>query len=856
MKLCFKNILMGLLFCLVTGFVRLAQAQTNEVSSPASLTVSTDAVAARFVAVHGQHALVMGYPATGLEFWAYPLQLVSEYRVSFKPRGATSDVDGTLLLRRIEYRPHEVTRIYVGPDFVVREKLFIPLDAEGALVSYEVEGRGAVDINVHFKPVLNLMWPGAIGGQNTQWSDAVSGYLISEPTGRFSAVIASPQIIAHDETVNSTVRARSGLSFTLRPRSNPGAPMRAVVLVASNPATAEKMLKSDMGTLEAQAEGRYAKVAADALQIETLDADVNRALAWAEVALEQAWVCNPQLGCGIVAGYGPSRDARRPQYAWFFAGDGLVATDALVAAGEYARAQRELAFILQYRELKTGMIWHELSQSAGLMDWSKYPYMYVHVDITFQFLSSLANYVAASRDVDFARHHWPAIEKAYQYCLSTVSASTGLPQIPEGKEGSDEQNRMKDDIDLSAAWLGASSAYSQLAQWTGHPQEAERAEAVSEKAGKEMAARYWDNAQRFWIGGHAVSGREVVDLRSRPAELIHRHVFTAQQDDELLDQLASDAYQTDWGSRGMSAASDHYDPDSYSSGSVSALGTASLAMAFWQEHRPATAFQIWSALLSWNSLDAPGHMHEVLAGDYFHQQTESVPEQTWSSAGFLDAAVHGLLGLQVESMSNRILFAPHLPGSWNGVTVKNIMLPHGRLSLKMTRSANGMDLAVVNDGSAVDLVFDPTIPIGAQVLGAKAGNRSVEVTPQRNEQDEHARMEFTMQHGTEVIHLRYRGGVDVMAAPVRTLVGEASHGVKIVGVKESGNVLTIDADVPSAAPANSSLEIDTKLRIGRVEGGELRSVSSGRYELILQGKEQAVDALGYARVHARLELLR
>jgi len=50
------------------------------------------------------------------------------------------------------------------------------------------------------------------------------------------------------------------------------------------------------------------------LQIETPDPEVNRALTWAQLALEQAWVCNPDLGCGQVAGYGPSRKARRPQY--------------------------------------------------------------------------------------------------------------------------------------------------------------------------------------------------------------------------------------------------------------------------------------------------------------------------------------------------------------------------------------------------------------------------------------------------------------------------------------------------------------------------------------------------------------
>ena len=37
-------------------------------------------------------------------------------------QGATTEIDGRAVLGYIEYRPEAVTRSYVGPDFVVREK--------------------------------------------------------------------------------------------------------------------------------------------------------------------------------------------------------------------------------------------------------------------------------------------------------------------------------------------------------------------------------------------------------------------------------------------------------------------------------------------------------------------------------------------------------------------------------------------------------------------------------------------------------------------------------------------------------------------------------------------------------------
>ncbi len=168
-----------------------------------------------------------------------------------------------------------------------------------------------------------------------------------------------------------------------------------------------KTLTNTSDSLETESAQHYAELQSRDLQIETPDTNLNRDLAWAEVALDQAWVCNPYLGCGLVAGYGPSRGARRPQYAWFFAGDAMVAVQALLSAGEYDRARAALAFIAKYQDPKTGMIWHEMSQSAGLIDWvGKYPYMFVHVDISFQYLNTVAEYVAASGDKKFLQDHW------------------------------------------------------------------------------------------------------------------------------------------------------------------------------------------------------------------------------------------------------------------------------------------------------------------------------------------------------------------------------------------------------------------------------------------------------------------
>jgi glycogen debranching enzyme len=812
-----------------------AQTQTDAVRAFRGLSWSTDSTAPqRFIAVHGRRAAIFGYSEGGLEVWTYPVQILSSFSVAFRQQGATTAIDGQTLLRRIIYSPEAVTRIYAGPDFIIREKLFVPLDEPGAIILYETESARPVDIEVRFTAVLDLMWPASIGGQEAIWSSARSAYLLSEPTHRFTASIGSPDIVAHDETPNNTLRVghAPGLAFTIR--ADGGHKTARVILAGSEPghdvSVIAKALLENGASLEKAAVEHYSNLLGHTLQIETPDADTNRALAWSEVALDQAWVCNPDLGCGLVAGYGPSRKARRPQYDWFFSGDGMVAVHALLAAGEYDRARQELEFIFKYQDQKTGMIWHELSQSAGLLDWPKYPYMFVHVDLTFQFLSTVDDYFSATGDQDFIRAHWASIQSAYQYCRSLLDARDGLPRIPADKEGAREQDALSDELTLSASWVSAAQAFAHLAAATGHGAAAPEAIAAGQAAKSAMVKRYWDERQHLWITGYTRTGTPLIHHDIGPARVIDETLLPAAKRNSLLDQLASADFQTDWGTRGQAASASTYDPNSYSSGSVWATGTSETATAFWAEHRPAIALPIWSTLIPWSSLDSLGHMHEALAGDYYHEEQESVPEQTWSSAAFFTAAVNGLLGLHIDGVSNRVTFAPHLPPGWDAITLRNLHVGASEITIHMIQSINDVRLQIQNDGSPVEIAFDPEIPFGAKLEGAQLGSRPITATLQGNSQDTHAEVEFSLPRGNTLLTISYTGGgVAIIPALPQPMIGDPSNAIKITGVNLNNHVYTVDFDyLPSAV---STFELRTPWAIKDAQGATFEAVAPAVYRV-------------------------
>jgi len=812
--------------------------------------LSTDASAAqRFVAVHGQRAVLMGYSEQGLEAWAYPFQIFSGYRVGFQSQGATSETDGRMLLRRVNYSPDSITRVYIGPNYIVYEKLFVPIDQPAVIISYEVKAPQPIDIVVHFTPVLNLMWPGALGGQYAEWNPTASGYVISEPSTGTSAIVASPQIVAHDQVVNNTQRLDNALGFTLRSAAVTKDSETSTVFIALNSSekkdasTSVRALMEHLPDLESQSRAHYMDLERTTLHITTSDEKVNQAIAWANIALDQTWVCTPEIGCGTVAGYGPSRNERRPQYDWFFAGDGLVAVQALLAVGQYSRAREELEFIAKYQDKKTGMVWHELSQSAGYIDWSKYPYMFVHVDITFDYLAIMARYVSVTGDTTFANDHWQSINAAYNYCQSIVRPSDHLPHIPADKEGSNEQARPDDDLGLSSAWITATAGFAELANLTGHKQDADEALRANQLAHTAIAANYWDSTHHFWIDGHTVSGQPIFTRRSGANSVILQNVFSAQQNEELLDQLASAQFQTDWGMRSVAADSPIFNPYSYATGSVFALSSTSAALTFWKAHRPDAAFSLWSGVLPLNTLDSLGHLHEVLAGNFYHQQLESVPEQTWSSAGLLDATIRGLLGLDVDGQHNEIKFAPHLPAQWTSILVENVRLPRTWLSFALHQTDNSLDLEIKNTGGPVKILFDPQLPLGARLMETDIDGHAANSEIRHFPEEDQAHVLIEAPTGSSHCHLHFVGGISLILNHPQPQLGDTSAGMKIKNLKWSNNVLAIQADVISTS--NNSFWLRSSLKINGSKGIAFRPISDDTYQLTVPPLMEKEDHPGY-----------
>jgi hypothetical protein len=320
----------------------------------------------------------------------------------------------------------------------------------------------------------------------------------------------------------------------------------------------------------------------------------------------------------------------------------------------------------------------------------------------------------------------------------------------------------------------------------------------------------------------------------------------------MLDQLASSSFQSDWGTRTVGADSAGFDPESYAKGSVFALGTTDVAAAYWSEHRPAVAQQAWNSLLPWFSLDSMGHLHEVLAGNLYRPQIESVPEQTWSSAGFLSSTVHGLLGLEVDSVARRIVFAPRLPATWNVVSIANLQLAEAPVGLVLRRNSDGLTLEIDNPAAPFHLEFSPEIPLGARLGKAEINRRPIPAELRSYPQETCGSMGIEVPHGHSELHLGFTEGVSIVAETPHPLIGDASTGLHLVSVSLANHVLTVVADVPGNR--DSHIDLHTHWEIANAKGSTVRRIDPDSVEMSFprQNTDSEFNA-GYVRTTATVE---
>jgi glycogen debranching enzyme len=657
----------------------------------------------------------------------------------------------------------------------------VPLEESGGIVLLDVDASAPLAVEARFHPDMRLMWPAGLGGQYSYWDRDLRAFVITESTRRHAAIVGSP--FASDPPEQPAHNLPDAPTSMKIPISIETAASGLVPIAIAASDEGLEQARATYRRLLAETESLYRATAAHYLRlnqemtrIDSPDDELDLALEWGKVALDKGFVCNPRLGCGLIAGLGPSGRSERPGFGWFFGGDAFINSWAMTAYGDFETVRESLRF-LSKRQRADGKMMHELSQGSDYIAWFEdFPYGYYHADTTPLYVLAVSDFVRESSDLDFAREIFPSIRRAYEYCASTDEDGDGLMDNTRAGLGAVETGALRStdvltDVYLAAAWTAATRALSEMATTLGESDFSTMALAAHERALASLNRRFLDDENPGIAFALLKSGRAQPEVTSWPAFGLWRGVFEPGRPAvaAALDALSGSRLGADWGARMLSNESALYDHESYNNGAVWPFLSGFAALALYENQRPQGGWFYLEGAKSLAFLEGRGYVPELFSGDRLKPVDAAVPHQLFSTAGLVAPLLRGLVGIAPGRLS------PRVPAGWDRLRVEN--LHHGGIyDLDWSRRRTGKETIETlkltpREGSAIPrLVVQRILPLGAKQVGGGP-------------------LAWMPKPGTEAQtrELRYRGGIEVMPLHEPLRSGERSSRLRILDERLEGS---------------------------------------------------------------------
>src|SRR3990170_688864 len=768
-----------------------------------------------FVSAAGRRAIAMGTEDGRFELWSWPIKWLHDLELFFRIPKYVEPIPGHTIARAMVQRPEGLTIEYAHEQFTVRQHVFVPLDQPAVIMLLEVDAVRPLDVIDRWTPDIHYAWPAGLGGQYLIWEGNAQAFLFSEGKQQINAFLGSPAVTqASDVPAHMLAGERpqlvlgvggEGERYTAPNLGEP--PGRGINLrVAYVPVvlaggemrrdSALALYRRLIAPGAAEREWRRRVDHADSLRrtqlvLRSPDTLLNRAVEYAKVNLDESLVCNPDLGCGLVAGYGLSGGASdRPGFGWFFGGDAAINSFAMTGAGQHALVrQGALKFFAGYQRAD-GKITHEISQAAGKIPWfTEYPYAFYHGDTTPFWILAFGEYWKQTADTALLRDLWPNLRKAYDWSRRTDTDGDGLMENPSAGAGAlevgDLQIGILSDVYLSGVWAAALDRFARMAEAMGQRPLGDSARAIRAKALRTMESRLWMPARKQYAFALLQGGTVNENLTAWPATAMAFDGFDQVHGAEMAARLASSEIMTDWGARPLAASSPLFDPLHYNNGAVWPYVTGWVSLAQYRYHNASAGKFALETIARTGFDEARGRNPEVISGRFYKPLDTAVPQQFFATSMVLTPLLRGLLGLDVDAPARRLTLTPHLPPEWDSVAVEHIPFGTGTLRVQLTRSGGGIraELLQRGTGGPIDVVFSPALPLGAITALERTE------TPG----DLHATVRGVLRESL-TLEVPYRGGWSIAPPASRPAIGDRSAAPRVLSERlgEGRDLVTLE----------------------------------------------------------------
>ncbi|MEP7326353.1 MAG: galactose-1-epimerase [Gemmatimonadota bacterium] len=776
------------------------------------LALAGDVRAGMFVSAAGRRAIAMGTEDGRFELWSWPVKWLHDLELYFQIPKYVEPIPGHDIARRVIERPEGVTIEYAYEQFTVRQHVFVPLDLPAVVMLLEVDAVRPLDIIARWTPDIHFAWPAGLGGQYLIWESNAQAFLFSEGKGKTNAFLGSPAVTRASDVPAHMLSAErpelvlavggAGEHYTVPSLGEPPghninlhvAYIPIVLAGGDMPRdSALALYRRLIAPGAAEREWRRRVAHADSMESTQLvlrspDTLLNRAVEYAKINLDESMVCNPDLGCGLVAGYGLSGGASdRPGFGWFFGGDASINSFAMTGAGQRDLVrQGALRFFAGYQRAD-GKITHEISQSAGRIPWfTEYPYAYYHGDTTPFWILAFGEYWKQTADTTLLRELWPNLRKAYDWSRATDTDGDGLMENPKAGAGAlevgDLQIGILSDVYLSGVWVSALDRFARMAEVMGQQPAADSARDLRARALHTMETRLWMPGLRQYAFALLKDGTVNENLTAWPATAMAFDVFDQAHGADMAARLASSEIMTDWGARPLAASSPLFDPLHYNNGAVWPFVTGWVALAEYRYHNAAAGRFALDAIARTGFDEARGRNPEVISGRFYKPLDTAVPQQFFATSMVLTPLIRGLLGIDADAPAHRLTLAPHLPPEWDSVAVENIPFGPGTIDVRLTRSSTGIQAELWRRGGngGIDVAFSPALPLGSVTSAMKIQ------TPG----DIHATVQGILGDSL-TLEVPYSGGWSIVPPESRPAIGDRSTAARVLSERMVNGAYTV-----------------------------------------------------------------
>ena len=812
-----------LLLALAVSFLppRVAAQQTSS-----ALELSRPVRTWEFLPIVGQRAALLGNERGQMEAWVYPLKIFRNFHVIFHVDGQAIPAED--LVRTLIVHPESATLVYAGDNFSVRETFFVPVHESGAAILFDIESEQPLGIEVRFTGDFHLEWPAAVGGTYLYWDDAHRAVVFSEEQKKFAAVVGSPTASAHSLTY------QTNFSFTEENSITVGAPekgrsSRTIFIAGSTQGLVDaeatyQRITSGWSDLLRDSAQYYRDYLSRTVNLKLPDPQLQQAYDWSRISTIQGLATNPYLGTGLVAGYKTSGTSQRPGFAWYFGRDSEWTSFGLNSIGDFATTRTALEFVGKFQR-DDGKIPHEISQGASFVDWFKdFPYGYASADATPLYIIAIHDYVTRSGDVDFARHKWDGLWKAYQFLRSTYDEQN-LPRnfgIGHGWVEGGPLLPVKTEFYQSGLGLEALRALSDVAKILGKDDVSKTLQTDFDAQKPRFNQAFWSPEKKVFAFALDQQNRRVDEFSVLATVPMWFGVTDPDKSQATIQHLNEADHQTDWGMRIISNQSPLYNGSGYHFGSVWPLFTGWAAVGEYRYHQPHAAYTNLraNALLA---LDGSlGHVAEVLSGDYYQGLSSNSPHQIWSAAMVVSPILRGMLGLDVDALNHTVTFTPHIPADWRSFTIDKLQIGGTTLAFDYQRSP-GMIVLEVNRTGTGDcaLEFAPALSLRTGIVSADLNGRSIPFRADSNSSDQHARLQVPLAQARNTIRIHLKNDFGISSTNVLPSLGSSSQGLRVLSESWNSTRTQMTVSLSGIAGRRYEMSVWNPSQITSVSGGKL-----------------------------------